>query len=322
MASLKLLLLIAGVFCSGIAHAQTVLRAWNIHADGYPVTEAMKSFADQIAKTTEGRYRVEIFSNGSLGDQPKAVRMLKDGEIDAAVFSSGPLSDAVPSIKVINLPFLFTDTKHMFKHLDGALGLKFAEGLGKAGFNVVGWYDGGGRSFYCAGKPINSIKDLEGMRIRVLQSEVFLEMTKNIGATAMSIPFKDVKDAFINKKIDCAENNMPSYETTGHHQFARHVYMTNHVYSAEALVLSSKLWQSLSAKDKEAFKKAGAESALLMRDLWSKRVVSAVENTTKQGSQFVRFKDSASMVRRMGPLYKKYMDDPVTRNELLTIIAN
>jgi tripartite ATP-independent transporter DctP family solute receptor len=322
MATLKVLLLIAGVFCSGIAHAQTVLRAWNIHADGYPVTEAMKSFAEQIAKTTEGRYRVEIFSSGSLGDQPKAVRMLKDGEIDAAVFSSGPLSDAVPSIKVINLPFLFSDTKHMFKHLDGALGLKFADGLGKAGFNVVGWYDGGGRSFYCAGKPISSIKDLEGMRIRVLQSEVFLEMTKNIGATAMSIPFKDVKDAFINKKIDCAENNMPSYETTGHHQFARHVYMTNHVYSAEALVLSSKLWQSLSAKDKEAFKKAGAESALLMRDLWSKRVVSAVENTTKQGSQFVRFKDSASMVRRMGPLYKKYMDDPVTRNELLTIIAN
>jgi tripartite ATP-independent transporter DctP family solute receptor len=322
MSYLKTLLLITSLTCLNIAHAQTTLRAWNIHADGYPVTEAMKSFADQVFKATEGRYRIEIFSNGSLGDQPKAVRMLKDGEIDAAVFSSGPLSDAVPSIKVINLPFLFTDSKHMFKHLDGSLGAKFSEGLGKAGFNVVGWYDGGGRSFYCANKPINSIKDLEGMRIRVLQSEVFLEMTKNIGATAMSIPFKDVKDAFINKKIDCAENNMPSYESTGHAQLAKHVYMTNHVFSAEALVLSAKLWQSLSAKDREAFKKAGSDSALLMRDLWAKRVISATEATAKQGSQFVRFKDSASMVRRMGPLYKKYMDDPVTRNELLTIIAN
>jgi tripartite ATP-independent transporter DctP family solute receptor len=322
--NLKSLILVVSFVLSSFsaAHAQTTtLRAWNIHPDGYPVTEAMKSFSDQVFKATEGRYRIEIFSNGSLGDQPKAVKMLKEGEIDAAVFSSGPLSDAVPSIKVLNLPFLFTDSKHMFRHLDGALGVKFAEGLSKAGFNVVGWYDGGGRSFYCANKPINNIKDLEGLRIRVLPSEVFLEMTKNIGATAMTIPYKDVKDAFANKKIDCAENNMPSYESAGHSQLAKHVFMTNHVFSAEALVISSKLWQSLSEKDREAFKKAGADSALLMRDLWSKRVISAIENTSKQGSQFVRFKDSASMVRRMGPLYKKYMDDIVTRTELLTIIA-
>jgi TRAP-type C4-dicarboxylate transport system substrate-binding protein len=248
--------------------------------------------------------------------------MLKNGEIDAAVFSSGPLSDAVPSLKVLNLPFLFNDSRHMFKHLDGSLGAKFADGLGKSGFHVVGWYDGGGRSFYCSNKPINSVKDLEGLRIRVLPSEVFLQMVENIGATAVTVPYKDVKDALATKKIDCAENNMPSYESAGHSQYAKFVLLTNHVFSAEALVLSSKLWNSLSAKDREIFSKAGADSAILMRDLWAKRVISATEATSKQGSQFARFKDSASMVRRLGPLYKKYMDDPVTRSELLAIIAN
>ena len=85
------------------ASAQTKLRAWNIHPDGYPVTEAMKSFADQVNKGTQGRYQIEVFSNATLGDQPKAVQMLKSGEIDLAEFSSGPLSDAVPGLKVLNL---------------------------------------------------------------------------------------------------------------------------------------------------------------------------------------------------------------------------
>jgi tripartite ATP-independent transporter DctP family solute receptor len=304
------------------ATAPTVLRAWNAHPDGYPVTEAMKSFAEQVAKETDGRYRIEVFSNAALGDQPKAVKMLKDGEIDAAVFSSGPLSDAVPSIKVLNLPFLFSDSAHMFKHLDGKLGEKFSLNLAKAGFNMLGWYDGGARSFYCADKSIKSIRDLEGLRIRVLPSEVFQEMVKSLDAKPVTVPFKDVKEALAAKTIDCAENNMPSYDSTGHAQLAKHVLLTNHVYSAEALVVSSKLWQKLSPKDQEVFRNAGAKSAILMRDLWKKRVLQAIESTTKQGSQFVRVKDSAPMVKRLGPLYTKYMTDPVTRQELLTIIAN
>ena len=106
-------------FAMAPASAQTKLRAWNIHPDGYPVTEAMKSFADQVNKGTQGRYQIEVFSNATLGDQPKAVQMLKNGEIDLAEFSSGPLSDAVPGLKVLNLPFLFNDSAHMFRHLDG-----------------------------------------------------------------------------------------------------------------------------------------------------------------------------------------------------------
>jgi len=98
--------------------------------------------------------------------------------------------------------------------------------------------------------------------------------------------------------------------------------VTNHVVSPEALVVSSKLWNSLSAEDKTAFRTAGTQSATFMRELWNKRVALAIDNTTKQGAQFVRVKDVAPMVRRMAPLYRKYMDDPSTREELLTIIGN
>lgn len=247
--------------------------------------------------------------------------MLKSGEIDIAEFSSGPLSDAVPGIKVLNLPFLFKDSAHMFRHLDGKLGERFAGNLKAAGFVVLGWYDGGARSFYCM-KPVTNLTDLAGTNIRVQQSDIYIEMVKLLNATPVALPFKDVLDALQTGKVDCAENNLPSYESTGHYKVAKNVYVTNHVISPEALVVSTKLWASLDANDKAAFTEAGAKSALLMRELWNKRVALALETSTKQGSNFVKVRDVSPMVRRMGPLYNKYMTDATTRQELLTIIAN
>lgn len=319
-ASLKGLLALSLALCAVTGMAQTKLRAWNIHPDGYPVSEAMKSFVEQVAKSTSGRYSIELFNNGSLGDQPKAVQMLKSGEIDVAEFSSGPLSDAVPGIKVLNLPFLFTDSAHMFRHLDGKLGERFAANLKAAGFVVLGWYDGGGRSFYCV-KPVSNIRDLAGMNIRVQQSEIYIEMVKHMEAKPVALPFKEVLGALEQGKVDCAENNLPSYESTGHYKVAKNVYMTNHVISPEALVVSTKLWDKLGKEDRAAFAEAGAKSAILMRELWNKRVATALETTTRQGSQFVKVRDASPMVRRMGPLYGKYMADPTTREELLTIIS-
>lgn len=318
--SFKGLLCLSFALCASAAMAQTKLRAWNIHPEGYPVSEALKSFVEQVGKSTGGRYNIELFNNGSLGDQPKAVQMLKSGEIDVAEFSSGPLSDAVPGIKVLNLPFLFTDSAHMFRHLDGKLGERFSANLKAAGFVVLGWYDGGGRSFYCA-KPINNLRDLAGTNIRVQQSEIYIEMVKLMEAKPVALPFKDVLVALEQGKVDCAENNLPSYESTGHYKVAKNVYVTNHVISPEALVVSTKLWDKLSKEDKAAFSEAGAKSAILMRELWNKRVAAALEATTKQGSQFVKVRDASPMVRRMGPLYGKYMADPTTREELLTIIS-
>lgn len=315
-------LLCIGLACgASLGLAQNKLRAWNIHPDGYPVTEALSSFAQEVSKATNGKYQIEVFSNATLGDQPKAVQMLKSGELDIAEFSSGPLSEAVPGIKVLNLPFLFKDSAHMFKHLDGKLGERFAANLKAAGFVVLGWYDGGSRSFYCV-KPITSVTDLVGKKIRVQQSDIYIEMIKLLGANPVALPFKEVLDALQQGKVDCAENNLPSYESTGHYKVAKNVYVTNHVISPEALVVSTKLWDKLDNGEKAIFSVAGAKSALLMRELWNKRVTLALETTTKQGSQLVKLKDASPMVRRMGPLYGKYMADTKTREELLTIIAN
>eukprot|EP01034_Spumella_vulgaris_P032688 gene32688-40345_t len=312
---------LAAALCAAPAWAQTRLRAWNVHPEGYPVTQAMKSFAEDVKRGTQGRYQIEVFSNASLGDQPKAVQMIKSGELDIAEFSVGPLADAVPGVRVLSLPFLFHDSAHMFRYLDGALGERYAASLKAAGFVVLGWYDGGARSFYCATRKPTSLRELAGANIRV-RSEIFTEMVQLLDAKPVPLAFKDVLEAFEKGSIDCAENNIPSYESTGHYKLAKHVYVTNHVISPEVLLVSTALWSKLSEPDRAAFQDAGRRSALLMRDLWNQRVAQAQEVTAKHGAQFIRVKDASAFVRRMSPLYAKYMKDPATREELLTIISN
>jgi tripartite ATP-independent transporter DctP family solute receptor len=304
------------------AHAQPVkLKAWTIHPENYPVTQALLSLAQEIKKSTGGRYEIEVINSGGGITPEKAQELLLKGELDFTVSNAGPLSQVAPGIKVLNLPFLFTNSDHMFKHLDGALGAQFASKLEAANFNVLGWYDGGARSFYCI-QPVKSISDFAGKRIRVQQSEVYLEMVKLIGGKASSVPFKEVQAAFQDNKIDCAENNMPSYESTGHYKVAKNMFVTNHVIAAEALLISPKLLASLKPDDKKIFSQDGKKSALLMRELWKKRVALSQEIATKDAVKFVRLKDPASLVRKLGPLYGKYMNDPATRAELLTIISN
>lgn len=308
--------------CGAVAQAQTTLRAWNTHPDGYPVTEAMKSFIDEVATATNGKFKFELFSNAVLGDQPKAVAMLKAGEIDLAEFNSGPLSDAAPGLKAFNLPFLFVDSAHMFRHLDGKVGERLATQLQGAGFVVLGWYNGGARSFYCANKAIANADELKGQKIRVQQSDVYINMVTLLGATPVVVPYTEVLGSLQQGRIDCAEGNLVSYETTGHYKFAKYMLMSNHIIAPEALVVSTKLWSGLSAPEKAIFLKAGNNSALLMRDLWEKRVVAARTVVTKEGAQLINVKNVSPYIRKVSPLYAKYIGDPLVRGEVFSIIGD
>jgi tripartite ATP-independent transporter DctP family solute receptor len=304
------------------AHAQTELRAWNIHPEGYPVTVALNHFAELVQQGTQNRLRVKVFSNASLGDQPKAVQMMKAGELDLAEFSLGPLSEAAPGTKALTLPFLFRDSKHMFRQLDGKLGARFEARLKAAGYVVLGWYDGGARSFYCVNKSIRNAQDFTGLRIRVQQSETAIEMVQLLGATPVVLPYKDVGDALKDGRIDCAENNLPSYESAGHAKVAKFLYLSNHVVSPEALVMSLKAWERLTPADQARFQEAGRASALRMRELWNQRVEEVRAAAARQGSQFTPMNDHGPLVSRMRPLHQKYMNDPQTREELFTILTD
>jgi TRAP-type C4-dicarboxylate transport system substrate-binding protein len=136
------------------------------------------------------------------------------------------------------------------------------------------------------------------------------------------VPYKDTLAALEAGQVNCAENNLPSYVSTGHYKVARNVYLTNHVISPEALVVSTRTWERLSPADQKLFMAAGRRSATLMRALWERKVEEAREQAAKSGVQFTRVADFSTLVRRMKPLHGTYLADPQTREELLTILAS
>ena len=129
-------------------------------------------------------------------------------------------------------------------------------------------------------------------------------------------------ESFRTGKIDCAEGNIVSYESTGQYKLAKYMLLDQHMIAPEALVVSTQLWKRLNEEDRKVFLKAGKDSALLMRSLWEKRELAARTALTKEGVQFVPVADFSPYVRRMAPLYKKYTDNPEVRGDLLTIISN
>ena len=321
---LGFLSLLACLFCEGAwsqAPPTGGLRAWNAHPDGYPVTEAFKSFIADVDKGTNGKYQIQLFNSQSLGDQTQALKMFKDAQLDVAEFNGGPLSNFAPGLKAFNLPFLFSSSDHMFRHLDGKLGDSITARIKESGFVVLGWYDGGSRSMFCS-RPIANIRDLTGLKIRVQQSEIYVSLVKSLGGIPMNVEGKEILDALQTGKIDCAENNLPYVEAQGFFKAAKYFYMTNHVISPEALVVSTRLWDKLTDSEKVVFTTAGKKSALMMRALWKQRVEAARENLSKQGVVFAPMQDSAPFISKMGPLYGKYMADPLTSKELLSIIGN
>ncbi len=303
-------------FCSALAPAQA-LRAWSAHPADSASSRALQAFADTVRDASAGRIAITTYNNSGLGDQPQAIQKLAQGDIDFAVFNLGPLSGVVPQARLLTLPFVFHDSEHMFRKLDEGLGQQIAASLLDKGFKVLGWYDGGSRSFYCMNHVVRYPSDFAGLRVRVQDSPVYNDMVRQLGATPVVVPFNDISKAFQDGRIDCAENNLPSYVETGNYKYARNVLLTNHIVTPEVLVVSRKYWQTLAPADQAMLQSLGTQSGMVMRTLWKQQLGSAEATLHKAGIQPVPVKDPGVFVARMIQVYASTLQGSDEFNQVL-----
>lgn len=307
----------------GSASASTVLKGWSIHPDDYPVNQAMQRFADELAKITGQRLSAQVHGNASLAPQGQVLERLTSGEIDFAEIGLLGYGEKVPVLQLLGTPFLFKESAEMFKLLDGRLGSLIAGELRRFGVILLGWYDGGTRNFYHRNKPLRTTADFQGERLRVGNTPAHAAMVSTLGGKAVPLPFKEVLGAFEAGQIDGAENNLPSYESTGHYKVAPHYTLTRHLVSPEMLIMGEKAWARFSPAEQTRLLKAGRESAVAMRQLWAQRVAEVQARLVKQGVQFHLYGDHGSILRRMKPIYDPLWrsTDPVTK-EALGMVLN
>lgn len=297
-------------------------RGWNVHVVDYPVSHGMEAFMAEVSEKTGGELKGKVFHAGVLGSQPDAIEQVRLGIIDFGVFSLGPMGQAVPATNVVSLPFIFKSIPQMYSLMDGAGGEALGKALEEKGIVALGYYDAGARSFYNSIKPISTPADVEGLKVRVMNNDLFVGMIEAMGGNATPMAFAEVYQSIKTGVVDGAENNPPSYESTSHFEVAKYYSMSQHLIIPECLCMSKKTFDALTPEQQEIVKTAGKNSADLQRELWQEREAASMKIVTEGGVAVNEVEDKAAFQAAMQPVYEKFLADNPDMTELVNLFRN
>lgn len=292
---------------------ELILRYADNQPEYYPTTKAARYFASLVEERTNGKISIEVYGDGQLGGEVSVLEQLLIGGIDLSRFSLGTLAETMPEMSILEMPYLYRDSEHMWRVLDGEVGKEFLAIAKKYGAEGMCWFDAGARSFYTR-NPVKSPKDLEGKTIRVQESELMGTLIELLGAKSIQIPYSDVYSALQLLKIDGAENNMPSYYYTGHYLVAPYFYMDEHFRLPEIMLMSSAASRKIESIDPEfliIIKECATEASLYERKIWKeteKEVVAALSQTNVVVTQPSK-EDIEAIREMMIPIYSSLDDE-------------
>jgi tripartite ATP-independent transporter DctP family solute receptor len=291
------------------AQAKTVFKASDVHPAGYPTVTATENLGKKLDAATQGRLSLQMYPSMQLGGEKETIEQTQIGAIQLTRVSVGALGPVVDELNVLNMPFLFKSTAHAQKVLDGEIG---AELLGKVAANanagLVGlcWMDAGARSFYNTKKPIQTIADMKGLKVRVIGNPMFVDMANALGANGVAMGYDQVFNALQTGVIDGAENNPPSYVFDNHYTAAKYYTLTEHLVVPEMLTFSKKVWNTLSKDDQALLMKFAREAQMEERVLWTKYEQDAMAKAKAAGVQVVELADKKPFQDAVKPVWDKY----------------
>src|SRR5438477_11930850 len=221
------------------AQDKMILKSADVHPPGYPTVVAIENMGKKLDQATNGRLTVQMFGSMQLGGEKEMIEQAQVGALQMPRVSVGTLGPVIDDLNVLNLPFLFRDVAHMRKVVDGAIGQQLLDKVtANPNAKLVGlcWMDAGARSFYDTKRPIKSIADLKGLKIRVIGNPIFVDMANALGANGVAMGYDQVFSALQTGVIDGAENNPPSFVFDNHYQVAKFYSDSQHLIVPEMLV--------------------------------------------------------------------------------------
>jgi tripartite ATP-independent transporter DctP family solute receptor len=285
-------------------------RAADTQAEDYPTVQALRFMGAMIAERSGGRDQIRVFHSRQLGEEKETIEQTRAGAIDLNRTNGALIGNFVPAMNVLAMPFLFRSTEHLQKVLDGPIGNEILNSFEPYGFVGLAFYDSGARSIYNSVRPIRTLADIQGLRLRVQQSQLMSDMVRALGAEPVELPYGQVITGLATKLIDGAENNWPSFVTTDHYKFAGYYTLTEHTMSPEVLVMSKKAWESLPADDRKLFRDAAQQSNLFMRAKWKDLEQQSRRKAEAAGVTIVTDFDRKPFEAAMAGIYAKAQRDP------------
>ncbi len=285
------------------------------HVEDYPTTQADIWFADELRERTDGRIDVEVFPDSQLGEEADVLEQVQVGAIEMTRTSASPVSEFVEDWGVFSLPYIFDDEDHLWDYLLSDAGDEMLEGLREGGFYGLAYYDSGARNFYTVDEPVESPEDLEGQNIRVQPGAVNADMVEAMGGSATTMDFGEVYSGLEQGVIDGAENNEPSYVSTGHYEVAEYFTLDGHQRVPEVLLIAEDIWDGLDEADQELIREVAQESIEVQRELWAEEVEESFAAIEERGNEIIEvdveeFQEAVEpMLEEYGEQYSDILDD-------------
>jgi tripartite ATP-independent transporter DctP family solute receptor len=302
-------LVAVGLGSPAFAQTKMVMKATDVHPLGYPTVEAVVQMGKKLEAATNGRLSIQMFPSMQLGGEKEMIEQAQVGALQIARISVGPMGPIVPEMNVFNLPFMFRDNAHMEKVIDGPIGDELLKKLSDhptAGLIGLCWMNAGTRNVYNSKKPIKTVEDLKGLKIRMMGNPVFVDTMNALGGNGVAMSFDQLINAMQTGVVDGAENNEPTYDSGQHYRYAKYYSNTGHLMIPEILVFSKKSWEGLSKDDQALIMKLSKEAQQEERKLWYAREKASLEAIKKGGAEVNDVADKKQFQAAVKPVWDKY----------------
>ncbi|MEO0571202.1 MAG: TRAP transporter substrate-binding protein [Bacteroidota bacterium] len=274
----------------------------------HSVHKAMVKLGEDLAKLSQGTMRIEIYPNQQLGTEREILELIQIGSLDMTKVSVATLENFAPKTRILGLPYLFEDRQHAFQVLDGPIGQKLLDDSQRYWLKGLGFYDAGSRSFYSKEHPIAHPDDLEGLKIRVMESVTAMDMVRNMGGSPTPISWGELYTSLQQGIVDGAENNPPSFYLSRHYEVCKYYSLNEHTFSPDVLLVGTHCYNKLSPQEQSWLKEAVDASIAHQRKLWAKAENEALREIQKAGVEIIR-PDKGPFIQRVKAVYEQYRED-------------
>jgi len=260
-----------------------VIKMGHAQVVSHPVHNAMVFLGQRLEEKSGGRIKVKVYPNQQLGTERELVELLQIGSLGMTKVSAASLEAFSPEISVFGLPYLFRDDAHMNQVLKGEIGKELLVSTEKFWLRGLCFYDAGKRSFYTKSKPIANPEDLAGLKIRVQESKMAINMVRGMGGSPTPVAYGELYTALQQGIVDAAENNPPSFYNSRHYEVCKFYSIDEHTAIPDVVLVSTKVWESLNLEEQNWLQEAANESAVYQEGLWKEAVEEALREVIKAG---------------------------------------
>ena len=306
--------------CSKESEVRVLYLAHNL-PQTHPVHKGILSLKSSLENNSGGKMTVRIFPDGQLGSEREVLELLQIGSIAITKVSAATLSNFVPEYHVLGIPYIFRDEEHKFRVLEGEIGQSILEKGSRYLLRGLCYYDAGSRSFFTRTKAIRTPDDLKGMKIRVMNNQMSINMVSALGGSGTPMAYSELYTAIQQGVVDGAENNAPSFVESNQYEVCKYYTLDEHSAVPDVLVISSTYWDRLSEDEKVWLQRAASESAQKQKAFWKESVEESMRVVRDHGIEII-IPDKSLFAKGSESVAREFLEDFPEMNQLVTQIKS